>query len=209
MKPYFFKIQSTQISQENLHAACCLYYYRTTELRVRHTRQHIQKIRARWHHPNALHARAHRKDEMRRWSCPAAYACAAAQQSPGSCDVDRPVPASRDAGQLGLQGLQLRADALGVLGAVLAALPVLRTSLGQAGGPRLGLGRRLRSPLLLRLKTWVAQTSASWLCGGFLQRHIMPQTVSWAALAWPHWPWFQHRVAPARPPSAASPRPAG
>ena len=123
-----------------------------TELRVRHTRQHIQKIRARWHHPNALHARAHRNDEMRRWSCPAAYACAAAQQSPGSCDVDRPVPASRDAGQLGLQGLQLRADALGVLGAVLAALPVLRTSLGQAGGPRLGLGRRLRSPLLLRLK---------------------------------------------------------
>ena len=140
---------------------------------------------------------------------PTRYACAAAQQSPGSCDVDRPVPASRDAGQLGLQGLQLRADALGVLGAVLAALPVLRTSLGQAGGPRLGLGRRLRSPLLLRLKTWVAQTSASWLCGGFLQRHIMPQTVSWAALAWPHWPWFQHRVAPARPPSAASPRPAG
>ena len=165
---------------------------------------HIQKIRARWRSSECT-TRA-RPPTRRDGRCVAGAARppdTLAQLQPG------PVLASRDAGQLGLQGLQFRADALGVLGAVLAALPVLRTSLGQAGGPRLGLGRRLRSPLLLRLKPWVAQTSASWLCGGFLQRHSMPQAVSWATLAWPHWPWFQHCVAPARPPSAASPRSAG
>ena len=95
-----------------------------------------------------MRARRPTQRDAGRWSCPAAYVAVdrlAQQQSPAPS-----LAASRDAGQLGLQGRQLRADALGVLGAVLAALPVLRTSLGQAGGPRLGLGRRLRSPLLLR-----------------------------------------------------------
>lgn len=66
------------------------------------------------------------------------------------------------------------------------------------------------------LKTRIAQTSASRLSGGFLQREIMPQTVSrlsqpshlgdsgLATLALVSTP-----AAPARPPSAASPRSAG
>ena len=70
-----------------------------------------------------------------------------------------PASRSRDAGQLRLQGLQLRAHTLGVLGAVIAALSVIRASLGQAGGPRFGLGHRLLSQLLLRFEN----TGSSWL----------------------------------------------